>query len=367
MKKITNLLLVSLLVMAACTAKKEYTVSGTWEGGDGSKVYILNGVVLGENTPHDSVTVENGAFRITSPGLGKIITLYAGGNGYKKHVIFEEEPVGVTVVQGNNDRMDLEVEQTTEQKMLETATSTNFMNNLMALGRMMAMSEVRDDPVKLDSVYQSHVMIGKEMDKVFAAKLDSATNVMSSAYAIELIILPNKPIAEGVRFYDQLTPRVKESEAGRNLKKKIDELLDVNVGGIAPDIDLPGPDGQNVKLSSLRGKYVLLDFWASWCGPCLREVPNVKAIYDDYHDKGFEIYGVSLDEEDQRDAWLQKIGEYGMNWVQVSSLKGWECPAAQRYAVTGIPKMFLLDREGRIIAMDLRGEALREKVASLFE
>ena len=367
MKNTISLLFISILICAGCSRKVNYAVSGTWEGGDGQKVYIQDGVALGSDIIDDSVTVSNGVFGITSPELGKIITIYAGNNGYKKHVIFEEEPIIITVVEGSNDRMDMEIGLSDEQKMLETATSTNFMNNLMALGRMMAMSDVRDDPVKLDSVYKSYTQIGEEMDKVFAAKLDSAVNVMSSAYAIELIILPNKPIADGVRFYDQLTPRVKESEAGRNLKAKIDELLDVNVGGMAPEIDLPGPDGQNVKLSSLRGKYVLLDFWASWCGPCLREVPNVKAIYDDYHDKGFEIYGVSLDEPEQREAWLQKIDEYAMNWVQVSSLKGWECPAAQRYAVTGIPKMFLLDREGRIIAMDLRGEALREKVASLFE
>lgn len=109
---------------------------------------------------------------------------------------------------------------------------------------------------------------------------------------------------------------------------------------------------------------MLLDFWASWCGPCLAEVPNVKAVYEQYKDKGFEIYGVSLD--DKKDAWVNAIEKHDLPWIHVSSLKGWECPVAKIYNVTGIPKMYLLDKEGRIVAMDLRGEALKEKVASFF-
>lgn len=109
---------------------------------------------------------------------------------------------------------------------------------------------------------------------------------------------------------------------------------------------------------------MLVDFWASWCGPCRKEIPNLKMIYEKYKDRGFEIYSVSLD--DKREAWITAIAELDLPWVHVSPLKGWDCPVAKRYHVTGIPKMFLLDPEGKIVAVDLRGEDLEKKVDSFF-
>jgi thiol-disulfide isomerase/thioredoxin len=142
-------------------------------------------------------------------------------------------------------------------------------------------------------------------------------------------------------------------------------LKRVNIGGVAPDITLSDTAGNPICLASLRGKYVLLDFWASWCGPCRREFPNVKAIYDEYRDKGFEIYAVSLDHK--RELWTNALVQNELGWLHVSSLDGWNCPVAKSYNVTGIPKMYLLDKEGVIVAQDLRGEELRAKVASFFE
>ena len=120
-----------------------------------------------------------------------------------------------------------------------------------------------------------------------------------------------------------------------------------------------------LSLYSLRGHIVLLDFWASWCGPCLREVPNVKKIYDKYHSKGLEILGVSLD--DKQKAWVNAIQNKELNWKHVSSLKGWDCPVAKLYNVTGIPRMYIIDENGTIIAQDLRGEALTKKMDELFK
>ena len=137
----------------------------------------------------------------------------------------------------------------------------------------------------------------------------------------------------------------------------------VALGKVAPEINLNTPEGKLVALSSLRGKVVLIDFWASWCGPCRKENPNVVRIYSKYKAKGFEIYGVSLDKD--MNAWKEAIAADGIGWVQVSDLKYWGSAAAKLYGVQGIPQTFLLDKNGIIAARDLRGAALDAKVGEL--
>ena len=113
------------------------------------------------------------------------------------------------------------------------------------------------------------------------------------------------------------------------------------------------------------GKLTLIDFWASWCGPCRKENPNVVALYKDFHAKGLNIIGVSLDEK--ADKWKDAIAKDQLTWTQVSNLKGWEDPIARTYFVDGIPATFLIDEKGVVIAKDLRGEELREKIASILK
>jgi len=134
------------------------------------------------------------------------------------------------------------------------------------------------------------------------------------------------------------------------------------IGGLAPEIKLNGPDGKPVSLSSLRGKVVLIDFWASWCGPCRRENPNVVKMYQKYKDQGFEIFGVSLDNDANR--WKAAIQGDGLTWYHGSDLMGWKSRPAQMYQVHSIPATFLLDKEGKIIAKGLRGPELESAVAN---
>jgi peroxiredoxin len=143
--------------------------------------------------------------------------------------------------------------------------------------------------------------------------------------------------------------------------EKLLKSQSIRIGLMAPEIDLPSPEGKNIKLSSFKGKYVLIDFWASWCGPCRKESPNMVKLYDRFKDKGFEIYSVSLDKT--KDAWLTAIKADNLNWTHVSDLKYWSSVAAGAYNVSSIPFTVLIDKEGKIIAKGLRGEDLEEKLS----
>ena len=144
----------------------------------------------------------------------------------------------------------------------------------------------------------------------------------------------------------------------------VDKMKSTSVGQVAPEIALPNPEGRVVKLSSLRGQYVLVDFWAKWCGPCRHENPNVVRVYNKYKDKGFTVYGVSLDRT--KEDWLKGIAEDGLTWTHVSDLKFWQSEAAKTYGITGIPFSILLDPKGVIIEKNLRGTALDAKLAEIF-
>jgi peroxiredoxin len=163
-----------------------------------------------------------------------------------------------------------------------------------------------------------------------------------------------------IAFFD---PSIKGSIYIGELKKIADKMRATDVGIIAPDFTLPTPEGTPFTLSSTRGKYVMIDFWAAWCQPCRRENPNVVALYGKYKDKGFDIVGVSLDRT--KEDWVKAIADDQLAWHQVSELKFWQSAIVQKYGVTAIPATFLLDKEGKIIAKNLRGDELAKKLEEL--
>lgn len=162
----------------------------------------------------------------------------------------------------------------------------------------------------------------------------------------------------------QLNERYPNTKTIVSLRQQLEELRALSVGQPAPEIALPNPEGEIVKLSDLKGKYVLIDFWAAWCKPCREENPNVVRLYHQYKDKGFEVFGVSLDRT--REAWLGAIEEDGLEWTQVSDLKYFNSEAAATYQINAIPATYMVDPEGKIIAKDLRGISLENKLKELF-
>jgi peroxiredoxin len=199
---------------------------------------------------------------------------------------------------------------------------------------------------------------------------NSFVSLMTLIEAAGLVSDPN----EILPLLADLSPELQEKPQAKAFASQLEMAINPpveagvpQVGAMAPEFTQNDTTGTPVRLASFRGKYVLLDFWASWCGPCRQENPNLVSAYNKYKDKNFTILGVSLDRSNGRDSWLKAISDDKLAWTQVSDLKFWDNEVARQYGIRSIPQSYLIDPEGRIVAANLRGEALHEKLAELLD
>jgi peroxiredoxin len=216
-----------------------------------------------------------------------------------------------------------------------------------------------------NSMQAKYKAVQLEQKNVLKTFITENPNSYLSLLALTSVSGPSPDVAEVDPLYESLSDDLKKSEQGRQLKSAIDALKLTAIGAMAPDFIQNDVNGLPVRLSSFKGKYVLIDFWASWCGPCRQENPNVVRTYNKYKNKNFTILGVSLDRENGKSAWLAAIKNDGLTWTQVSDLKYWNNLAAAVYGVRSIPQNFLIDPTGKIVAKDLRGDDLDNKLAEL--
>lgn len=371
MKKV---LLCGLTVCLACSAAAQnYVIEGTAQGMDGQKAYIGEAKSSKDIRMLDSVEIKDGTFRMEGK-LSEIkqLSLFIGKQ--KQNFLLDENPVRADYVMQESEfagktvrTPKIKITGDRDQELLtdmNNAIAQEMFSMLaisfMGKGRDVNAPENKQLADSITTIYTTAKAHTKQV-------LDSIIGHYSDSYVSGIILrdIYSKELSadEMQARYDALSQRVKASNIGKDLAEVIKSMRAVGLGSMAPDFTLNDPDGHPVKLSSLRGKCVLIDFWASWCGPCLREAPNVKRVYDKYHDKGFEVLSVSIDED--KEAWVNAIQKHQLTWLHVSSLKGWQCPVARLYQVSGVPAMFLLDRDGRIVSTNARGEALETEVAKI--
>ncbi|WP_104736018.1 TlpA disulfide reductase family protein [Hanstruepera ponticola] len=240
------------------------------------------------------------------------------------------------------------------------------------LGETYRKAQLSDDKATMQAVkkkFDSLVEINtQESIKIIKENNDLVISVFMLQNFLQSKKIDSKQASE---ILNSFTDEVKKSRAAQEVKDIIEASLTTEIGSVAPNFSAPDPDGKIISLQDIKGKVTIIDFWAAWCGPCRRENPNVVKVYNKYHDKGLEIIGVSLDgtkrQNNPKDAWVNAIASDSLNWHHVSNLNYFNDPVAKLYNINSIPATFILDENGKIIAKNLRGSALEQKISELLD
>ena len=358
MKKVTYVLATAAF-LAACSGNQGYTVTGTVDGAaDGTMVYLQQQEGR-QFIKLDSAVIENGQFTLEGrQDTAKVcvLTCKAGEEAVGMDFFLENGQINVQL---SADAHSATGTPNNDAYQIIRQQLNDLNKQLFATYESLSDSTLTDE--QLEGKRTDIEALGDKMDEV--SKAGIAQNITN---AVGVYLLKRNYYSMGVEELEPLVAQIPAEltdEAVTQIKDKVERLKATAVGQKFTDFEMKTPDGKAVKLSDYvgKGKVVLVDFWASWCGPCRREMPNLVEAYKKYRNKGFEIVGVSLDRD--AEAWKNGIEKLDITWPQMSDLKYWDCEGAKLYAVSSIPHTVLIDGEGVILARGLHGEELQKQIA----
>jgi peroxiredoxin len=360
MKKIIHLLVIAFLIVS-CTSEPHYVVKGKIEGSDSIKFYLQKREA-GKTVNIDSAVSKKGSFTLKSGKVEypQLIQLVAGNT--RKRTSFYLENSEITVTGTIDSLFKATITGSKTQDEYQSFVDSN--------------KPLSDKYSKIVIKYQAASQAGDTANtKLLEMEADSVQTEMTNNQKSFVKNNPRSYVSPSILAnlsYEMEAPELETMINGLDtaiaalpqmvaLKERVAVMKAVAVGQKAPDFTMSDVNGNPLALSSKIGsKLLLIDFWAAWCGPCRRENPNVVKVYNEFKKKGFDVFGVSLDQK--KEDWIKAIADDKLTWTQVSDLQYWSSAAAKLYAVNSIPANFLLDETGTIIARNLRGEELYNKV-----
>lgn len=377
MKK-TILMAALSLPAAAWAQSNSFTVQGKVASPANQSKAYLSYRVDGKSIL-DSAELKAGKFAFTGKVAGPTsvtVTLAHNGNGFRQtmknpdsYVLYVDN--GLTTL---DTRDSLKKSTVSGAKLgLEHAKYTKLIatqtQGLAALDKewSAATSAQKSDGKLAEKLRGIAKPLNEEKQALQNKYIDSNPDSYFSLLALQEIAGSRIDVAKIEPRFNKLSANVRNGITGQAFAKKIGAAKATAIGATAPDFSQSDVDGKQVKLSDFRGKYVLLDFWASWCGPCRAENPNVVSAFHKFKDKNFTVLGVSLDQPGKKEDWLNAIKKDELHWTQLSDLQGWKNEVSVLYGVSGIPQNYLINPEGKIVASNLRGEALHTKLAELLD